>query len=126
MLTVSVTTLLTGALALPIPERAGAGDGIRAGHTAAWVRSGGCRGVGLTRTGIGTGAGGGVLGLFREGAGLASGAGTTLLITLPRRKEPRSKHIIDLTIPSKSFSGSRIGCETVRGHCAGRRLPPTT
>ena len=36
MLTVSVTTLLTGALALPIPERAGAGDGIRAGHTAAW------------------------------------------------------------------------------------------
>lgn len=91
MLTVSVTTLRTGALALPAAERAGAGDGIRAGHTAAWARSGGGNGVGLTRTGIGTGAGGGVLGLFREGAGLASGAGTTLLMTLSRRKKAKVK-----------------------------------
>lgn len=82
MLTVSVTTLRTGALELPAAARAGARDGIRAGHAAAWGRSGSGSGVGFMCTGTAAGVGGGVLGLFREGAGLASGADTTLLMTL--------------------------------------------
>lgn len=88
MLTVSVTTLRTGALELPAAEVAGAGEGIRAGDTVAWARSGKGTGAGVTCTGTaaGAGTGGGVLGLFREGAGLASGAGTTLLMTLSTRE----------------------------------------
>lgn len=88
MLTVSVTTLRTGALELPAPEMAGDGDGIKAGDAADCVRSGKGTGAGVTCTGTGggTGAGGGVLGLFREGVGLASGAGTTLLMTLSTKE----------------------------------------
>lgn len=88
MLTVSVTTLRTGALELPAPEMAGDGDGIKAGDVVDCARSGKGTGAGVTctGTGAGAGAGGGVLGLLREGAGLASGAGTTLLMTLPMRE----------------------------------------
>lgn len=110
MLTVSVTTLRTGALALPAPERAGAGDGIRAGHTAAWVRSGGGRGVGLTRTGIGTGAGGGVFGRLREGVGLASGAGTTLLMTILSWPAPTRRVNLGITGLGVGMTGSTFIC----------------
>lgn len=82
MLTVSVTTLRTGALELPAPEMVGAGEGSRAGHAVGWARSANGMGVGLMIKGPGAGAGGGVLGLFREGPGLASGVETTLLMTL--------------------------------------------
>lgn len=67
---------------------AGDGAGIKAGAAADCVRSGEGTGAGATCTGTGAGAaaGGGVLGLLREGAGLASGAGTTLLMTLSTRE----------------------------------------
>lgn len=71
-----------------------AGDeaGIKAGAAADCVRSGEGTGAGATciGTGAGAAAGGGVLGLLREGAGLASGAGTTLLMTLSTREKGRS------------------------------------
>lgn len=88
MLTVSVTTLRTGALELADPEAAGAGAGIPVTGVLAGARRGKGTGAGVTCTGTGAGAGmgGGVLGLFREGAGLASGAGTTLLMTLSTKE----------------------------------------
>ena len=88
MLTVSVTTLRTGALELAAPEAAGAGAGIPVrGALAGAIRGKGTgAGVTCTGTGAGAGVGGGVLGLFREGAGLASGAGTTLLMTLSTKE----------------------------------------
>lgn len=88
MLTVSVTTLRTGALALVAAAAAGGGAGRPAGGALHWARRGKGTGAGLTcmGTGAGTGAGGGVLGLFREGAGFASGAGTTLLMTLSTKE----------------------------------------
>lgn len=91
MLTVSVTTLRTGALELPAPEMAGDGDAIKAGDTVDCVRSGKGTGGGVTCTGTGAvaGAGGGVLGLFREGAAFGSGAGTTLLMTLLTKEEKK-------------------------------------
>lgn len=93
MLTVSVTTLRTGALDVPAPETAGDGAGIRAGATADCVRSGEGTGAGATcmGTGVGAAAGGGVLGRLSEGAGLASGAGTTLLMTLLTREREKEK-----------------------------------
>lgn len=88
MLTVSVTTLRTGALELPAPEMAGDGEGIKAEATGDCARSGKGTGAGVTCTGraAGAGAGGRDLGLFREGAGLASGAVTTLLMTLSTKE----------------------------------------
>lgn len=93
MLTVSVTTLRTGALELAAPAPVGAGGGITAGDTLACA-SGPGTGAGLTCTGAadGAGAGGGVLGLLRGAAGLASGAGTTLLMTLPTREKGESQN----------------------------------
>lgn len=89
MLTVSVTTLRTGALALVAPARLGPGEGSTAGAVAAWDSKGRGSGAGVTctGTGAGTGTGGGVLGLLRAGAALASGAGTTLLMTLGDREK---------------------------------------
>lgn len=88
MLTVSVTTLRTGAFELPAPETAGDGEGIKAGDAVDCARSGKGTGAGVTCTGTvaGAGTGGGVLGLLREGAGFASGAGTTLLMTLSTKQ----------------------------------------
>lgn len=98
MLTVSVTTLRTGAFELPAPETVADGDGIKTGDTVGCVRSGKGTGAGVTCTGTvaGAGTGGGVLGLFREGAGLASGAGTTLLMTLStkeRKGKVKAEHL---------------------------------
>lgn len=92
MLTVSVTTLRTGALDEPAPDTAGAAAGSRAGAAADGVSRDEGTGAGATcmGTGAGTAAGGGVLGLLSEGAGLASGAGTTLLMTLSTREKRRS------------------------------------
>lgn len=94
MLTVSVTTLRTGPLELPAPETAGDGDASRAGDTADCARSGTGAGGGVTCTGTGAlaGAGGGVLGLFREGAAFGSGAGTTLLMTLLTKEKKKSQN----------------------------------
>lgn len=93
MLTVSVTTLRTGALELPAPETAGGGDAIKAGDTVDCARSGKGSGGGVACTGAAAaaGAGGGVLGLFREGAALGSGAGTTLLMTLLTKEKKKVK-----------------------------------
>ena len=49
-----------------------------------------------TGTVAGAGTGGGVLGLLREGAGLASGAGTTLLMTLSIKREKRKSGVNNL------------------------------
>ena len=94
MLTVSVTTLRTGALELAAPEAAGAGAGIPARGVLAGARRGKGTGAGVTcmGAGAGAGAGGGVLGLFRDGAGLASGAGTTLLMTLSTREKRKNQN----------------------------------
>lgn len=94
MLTVSVTTLRTGAFELPAPEMAGDGVGIKAGDEVDCARSGKGTGAGVTCTGTvaGTDTGGGVLGLLRDGAGLASGAGTTLLMTLSTKEKRISQN----------------------------------
>lgn len=68
----------------PAAETAGDAGGSRAGETVGCGGAGTGAGGGVTCTGAGTGdgTGGGVLGRLTGVAGLASGAGTTLLMTL--------------------------------------------
>lgn len=77
----------------PAAETAGEGGGIRAGEMVACGGGGAGAGGGVTWTGAGTGdgTGGGVLGRFTGVDGLASGAGTTLLMTLPGKRKKQTQ-----------------------------------